>query len=71
MVLDQDYMTMPEDKISDMQPQMTMVGGKIVFAHTQFVREYNLSGQGPASGMVVFALADLRASRKPSGISRW
>jgi len=70
VVLDQDYMTMPEDKISDMQPQMTMVDGKIVFAHTQFAREYDLSGLGPPSGMVISTLTDLRASRKPSGISR-
>lgn len=67
VVLDKDYLTMPEDDIGDMQPQLTMVDGKIVFAHTQFAREYNVSA-GPTT--VVSTMKDLQASRKPSGISR-
>lgn len=31
VVLDRDYMTIPEDQIKDIKPLLTMVGGKIVF----------------------------------------
>jgi hypothetical protein len=31
LVLDRDYLTVPEDEIKDIKPLMTMVGGKIVF----------------------------------------
>ncbi len=31
VVLDRDYMTIPEDQIRDIKPLLTMVGGKIVF----------------------------------------
>ncbi|MYA95772.1 MAG: amidohydrolase [Nitrospinae bacterium] len=31
VVLDRDYMTVPEDRIKDIEPLLTMVGGKIVF----------------------------------------
>jgi predicted amidohydrolase YtcJ len=31
LVLDRDYMTVPADQIKDIQPLMTMVGGKIVY----------------------------------------
>src|SRR5215471_1612456 len=31
VVLDRDYLTIPADQIKDIQPVMTMVGGKIVF----------------------------------------
>ena len=31
VVLDQDYLTIPADEIKDIQPVMTMVGGRIVF----------------------------------------
>jgi hypothetical protein len=67
VVLDKDLMTIPEDDISTIQPQMTMVAGKAVWAQPSFVSEYNLA---PAPGMVVGTLKDLQARRKPSGISR-
>ena len=31
VVLDRDYFTIPADRIKDIKPVMTMVGGKIVF----------------------------------------
>ena len=31
VVLDRDYLTVPEDQIKDIKPVMTMVGGRIVF----------------------------------------
>ncbi|HSQ04089.1 MAG TPA: amidohydrolase family protein, partial [Burkholderiales bacterium] len=31
LVLDRDYLTVPADDIKDIQPVMTMVGGKIVY----------------------------------------
>ncbi len=31
VVLDRDYLTVPADQIKDIQPVMTMVGGKIVW----------------------------------------
>src|SRR5206468_8156614 len=31
LVLDRDYLTIPADQIKDIQPVMTIVGGKIVF----------------------------------------
>jgi predicted amidohydrolase YtcJ len=30
-VLDRDYLTVPADEIKDIQPVMTMVGGRVVF----------------------------------------
>ena len=31
VVLDRDYMTIPEDHIKDIKPLLTMVGGRVVF----------------------------------------
>jgi hypothetical protein len=31
LVLDRDYLTVPEDDIKDLKPVMTMVGGKVVY----------------------------------------
>jgi predicted amidohydrolase YtcJ len=31
LVLDRDYLTVPEDAIKDLKPLLTMVGGKIVY----------------------------------------
>jgi predicted amidohydrolase YtcJ len=30
-VLDRDYLTVPADQIKDIQPVLTMVGGKVVW----------------------------------------
>lgn len=61
LVLDQDYLTVPEDDISKIQPQLVVVDGKPVFVHTQFAQEYNLHPQGA----VVSTYKDLVARRKP------
>ena len=65
-VLDRDFMATPPEQMSAVQPQMTMVGGKIVFAHPQFAQENSLS----TAGVVVSTLKDLKARRKPLGFSR-
>ncbi len=31
LVIDRDYMTVPEDEISEIQPVMTITGGKVVY----------------------------------------
>ncbi len=46
VVLDRDYMTIPEEQIGDIQPQVTVFDGKIVFVHPQFAQEYNLRPAG-------------------------
>jgi predicted amidohydrolase YtcJ len=65
-VLDRDFMATPPEQMGSVQPQMTMVGGKVVFAHPQFAQENNLN----TSGVVVSTLAELKARRKPLGYSR-
>jgi predicted amidohydrolase YtcJ len=67
VVLDKDYMTVPEEDLSTIEPQMTMVGGKVVWAQPAFVAESSLAR---APGMVVGTLKDLEARRKPSGVTR-
>ena len=61
VVLDKDYMTIPEEQISDTQPQLTMLDGKIIFVHSQFAQEYNLR----PPGAVVSTYQDMVKSRKP------
>jgi predicted amidohydrolase YtcJ len=46
VVLDKDYMTIPEDDISTIRPTLTMMGGKIQFVRTDFSNEYNLKPAG-------------------------
>ncbi|MCH8267661.1 MAG: amidohydrolase family protein, partial [Acidobacteria bacterium] len=46
VVLDRDYMTIPEEEISEIQPQLTVLGGEIVFVHPRFANEYNLRPAG-------------------------
>jgi hypothetical protein len=55
VVLDQDYMTIPEDDIVKIQPQLTVFDGKPVYVHTNFATEYNYK---PA-GAVVSTYQDL------------
>ncbi len=43
LVLDKDYMTVPEDEIHTIQPQVVVFDGKIRFVHTNFAKEYNLN----------------------------
>ncbi len=46
VVLDQDYLTVPEDTIEQIQPQLTVFDGKIIFVHSRFAEEYNLKPAG-------------------------
>jgi predicted amidohydrolase YtcJ len=46
VVLDRDYMAIPVEQIHEIQPQVTVFDGKIVFVHSQFAQEYNLRPAG-------------------------
>ena len=46
VVLDKDYMTIPEDDIVKIAPQMTVFDGKIIFLPPAFSTEYNLKPAG-------------------------
>lgn len=61
VVLDKDYLTVPDDEIATLQPQLTMVDGRIVFAHSNFAQEYNLHPQRA----VISTYKELIARRKP------
>jgi len=66
VVIDRDFMTIPEDDISDTRSLLTLLGGKFIFLHTDFANEYNLR---PA-GAVISTLEDLEARRPGSGGGR-
>ena len=65
-VLDKDFMATDAAQMKDMQPQMTMLGGKVIFATPTFADENDLR----KPGVNVTTLADLKARRKRLGISR-
>lgn len=60
VVLDQDYLTVPAENIGNLQPQLTVFDGRIVYLHPQFAKESNL--QTP--GATVATYKDLIARRK-------
>ena len=60
VVLDKDYMTIPEDEIKNIQPQLTIFDGRPVFVHTNFAQEYNWRPKGA----VISTYKDLIARRK-------
>jgi predicted amidohydrolase YtcJ len=68
VVLDKDYMAIPEDEIHTIEPQFTVFDGKIVAVHPKFVEEYNIK---PA-GALVGSYQDLVARRpnKSGGFGR-
>jgi adenine deaminase len=63
VVLDRDYMAVPVEQIHEIQPQVTVFDGKIVYMHSQFARDYNLN---PA-GAVISTYDDLIARRPNAG----
>lgn len=66
VILDKDYMTIPEDDIGSIRPLATVFDGKIIFVQPSFSTEYNLK---PA-GALVTTYEDLVKTRKPrSGAS--
>jgi predicted amidohydrolase YtcJ len=64
LVLDRDYLTIPDDDISEIQPLLTVMDGKVVFVHTRFAGEYNFR----PTGAVVSTYNDLIQRRRPSEI---
>jgi predicted amidohydrolase YtcJ len=62
VVLDRNYMTIPDDDVSELRPQLTMLDGRIIFVHSGFATENNLQ---PA-GAIVSTYEELRARRPGS-----
>jgi predicted amidohydrolase YtcJ len=56
LVLDKDFMTVPDEQVPTIRPQVTVFDGKIVYVHKQFSDENNLR---PA-GAVISTHDDLR-----------
>jgi hypothetical protein len=46
VVLDKDYMTIPDERVETIRPQLTMLGGKIVFMNPSFSAEIGLKPAG-------------------------
>lgn len=46
VILNKDYMTVPEEQISDLYSLVTMVGGKFKYVHPEFANEYNFRPSG-------------------------
>jgi predicted amidohydrolase YtcJ len=65
-VLDKDFMSTPPEQMKDMLPQMTMLGGEVIFATPEFADENDLR----KPGVNVTTLKDLKARRKSLGLSR-
>ncbi|MBI4444892.1 MAG: amidohydrolase family protein [Acidobacteria bacterium] len=58
-VLDRDYLSIPDDQVSEVQALMTICDGEIVHLHPQFSQEYNLS----PDGATIATFKDLYARR--------
>ena len=59
VVLDRDYLTVPEEEISEIQSLMTLLGGEIIFLHSDFSEEHNLRPEGT----LVSTLEEMRQRR--------
>ena len=59
VVLDRDYMTILEEDISETQSLLTLLGGEIIFVHSDFSREHNLRSEGT----LISTLEELRKRR--------
>ena len=46
VIIDRDYMSVPEDDISEIRSLMTLLGGKIIFLRSDFADEQNLRPAG-------------------------
>ena len=66
VVLDKDFMATPPEQMKDILPQMTMLGGEVIFATPDFADENGLR----QPGVNVTTLKDLKARRKSLGLSR-
>ena len=63
VVLDRDYLTIPEGDIGEITPQMTIFDGNIVFLHPKFSQEYNLK----PPGAVIATTEELRSRGRGQG----
>ncbi len=59
VVLDKDYLTVPVEEVHALQPQLTVMNGKMIYVHKTFAEENNLK---PA-GAVISTYEDLKARR--------
>lgn len=60
VVLDKDYMTIPNDEVGSIRPQLTMVDGRIAFVTPNFVKETSIAAPKNA---VVSTYEDLFSKR--------
>ncbi|MBI4444753.1 MAG: amidohydrolase family protein [Acidobacteria bacterium] len=60
VILSHDYMTIPEDQISDIYPLVTIMGGKVTYVHPKYAEENNFK---PA-GATIMTREQLQARRK-------
>jgi predicted amidohydrolase YtcJ len=63
LVLDKDFMTVPDEQVPTIRPLVTVFDGKIVYVHKQFSEENNLK---PA-GAVISTYDDLRRATGGAG----
>jgi predicted amidohydrolase YtcJ len=59
VVLDKDYLTTPDEQVHEIRPQLTMLGGKMIYVHPNFANEYNLK----PNGAVIATQEDLQKRR--------
>jgi predicted amidohydrolase YtcJ len=59
VILDRDYLTIPDEQVSEIKALMTMLDGKIIFEDPRFADEYNLH----AAGATVSTFKELNARR--------
>ena len=48
LVIDRDYLTVPEDDILKIRPLMTMVGGKMIVLQESLAKDFGIPAVGPA-----------------------
>jgi predicted amidohydrolase YtcJ len=63
LVLDRDFMTVPDEEVPNIRPLVTVFGGKIVYVHKQFSEETNLR----PVGAVISTYDDLRRALGGAG----
>jgi predicted amidohydrolase YtcJ len=63
VVLDKDYMTIPAEEISELRPQLTMLDGRVIFLHPEFVSETGLEPNG-----AVVATYEQLKERRTTGV---
>jgi predicted amidohydrolase YtcJ len=61
-VIDRDYMTIPEEDISEIRSLATILGGRFVYLHTNFSNEYSLKPAG-----TLISTPEELLKRRPAG----